>query len=645
MRFSERRDAERINNQDLLRFNIDYDYPEDLDLRPGRELHDKIVGRVLDRAQRSHSTMSSRHQDWMDIDASLKMFVQEPGKKPSKTKGIGESIVMPVSFAALETFTTYMTAAFLQDPIFKYRGVGPEDDLGAHYLEQKIALDSRKNRVGLALHTHWRDGFSYGVGIVSPTWKKRFGNKTAVESTGFMSKVGDIFGVTSRRKVLLENQLIYEGNELFNIDPYNFLPDTSVSIHEVQDGEFVGWLDESSYYLLLGLEDGNPEEYFNVKYLYETDGRGQLSSKNSRLLGKEDMYREHSRNVDLIHMCLNLIPNEWGLGSKTTPEKWLFTVGADKVLIRASPINLDHGRFPIEICAPIYDGYSANPQSIIGSISDIQATVNFMYSSHIQNVRKVLNDSIVLDPKMVNIFDVANPEAGKIIRLRRSSYGKVPISNVIQQLQVSDITRGNVADAQYLSEVVNQSLGTTDAALGVVRNTGPRISATAAQGARTATFSRLEKYARLIDLQSHQGIAEQFASNTIQLMEMETFIQVLGEYAERMSEDPNATVDNGRALVNPLDLVVDYDILAHTGSIPGSEDPNLWMSVMEIAGANPYLNSILDWGKLFKHTVKQMGAKSIDDFILSGKPPTVMPDEEVQRQVQAGNAVPLEEAA
>ena len=72
-----------------------------------------------------------------------------------------------------------------------------------------------------------------------------------------------------------------------------------------------------------------------------------------------------------------------------------------------------------------------------------------MFNSHVANVRKAINDMIIYDPYLVNSNDLKNPAPGKLIRLRRPAWGK-GVKDVAQQLGVSDVTRGNIADSTWL---------------------------------------------------------------------------------------------------------------------------------------------------------------------------------------------------
>ena len=50
---------------------FDYTYPDDLDLKPGSALHDKVRDKVMERAHDSARVMTTRHGDWNKIDHTL----------------------------------------------------------------------------------------------------------------------------------------------------------------------------------------------------------------------------------------------------------------------------------------------------------------------------------------------------------------------------------------------------------------------------------------------------------------------------------------------------------------------------------------------------------------------------------------------
>ncbi len=224
----------------LAQVSYDYDYPRGLDLKPGSEFHDKLLAKILRRANESATRMRERHSAWRDIERTLTAYIPPKTKREARQKGDKTMpVIIPASYATLETLLTYMVAAFLQDPIFRYYGTGPEDTVGALLLERVVQAQCAKMKVGLSLHTQWRDGFAYGLGVTPLEWHTHMGYKRTV-------KTRSIFGKVVSTKRTRKYGVLFEGNRLGNVDPFLYLPDTSVAVQDVQDGEFVGWVDRDN---------------------------------------------------------------------------------------------------------------------------------------------------------------------------------------------------------------------------------------------------------------------------------------------------------------------------------------------------------------------------------------------------------------
>ena len=140
-------------------------------------------------------------------------------------------------------------------------------------------------------------------------------------------------------------------------------------------------------------------------------------------------------------MYIDLIPKDWELSNNEYPEKWLFEVAADSIVIGAMKIEQNHGMYPVANASPDFDGYTPTPMSRLEVLYGLQHTMDWLFNSHIANVRKAINDMLVIDPWMVNINDVKDPKAGKLIRLRRPAWGKGKVSDYISQL-ISCIVTG-----------------------------------------------------------------------------------------------------------------------------------------------------------------------------------------------------------
>lgn len=635
----------RVGTFDLQK-NLKYDYPDGLDLEPGSDLHERIVDEVLNRAELSKRQISMRYDSWSEVDQKLTTYIwldEEEDKILLDDSRKPVTVVVPTMFATLDVLMTYLTAAFLSDDLFQYEGVDSKDEIGAKLMQLVIANQVKRAKIGLAMHTNWRDCLVYGFGASAVSFGKIVGTQSAIVRDSLVGgAIKKIFGNVnvSRDRV---KKTLYEGNFVGSIDPYSYLPDPNVPVYEVQRGEYTGWVDRTNIMALLSDEQASDGQMFNVRYLdfksdntsiyfgYDESGRGD----------KSGVYFPGGEGVttpcDVITMYIDLIPNDWGLGSSVYPEKWLFKIAGDAYVIQASPLNLDHNRFPIFVSCPDYDGHNLSPISRLETVFGLQTTVDWLFRSHVANVRKAVNDMIVYDPWVINSNDISNPSPGKLIRTRRATWGK-DLKQSIVQLGINDITRNNVADVAMIKGIMDESTGTIDAVKGLDRSGSERVSATEAGGRMKAALSRMERIAKIISLQAHVDAGYLLASHTRQMMSESTSVRVYGELANSLGVEYGTSIE-----VDPSQIDVDLDVVPTDGSIPGAKDVNAWTQMLPIILQDPELRERFDIVRLSKHMLRGMGASNTDEFERKNQRPVsaqVLPQEQIDKQVQAGNMIP-----
>jgi len=634
--------------------DIGYKYPNSLDLRPASQEHQRLLKEVYTRALESSREMSKRYDSWRKVDKTLTAYVkldntEEHIKSVDDRKPV--SIVVPYSYATLETILTYFVTAFLENPIFKYEGSGPEDIVGAILLEKVIEQQTIQFKTALALHTMFRDSLSYGMGVVTPTWDRKWGWKAVVQDQGFMSALFGKFMNTGKVRGR-EETILFEGNRLKNIDPYSYLPDPNVPIHEVQQGEFVGWIEQTNYMKLIELEK-NDSDIFNVKYLkgIGSGGRSQFNKTKSDS-GRSERYGNNSsygsdmatNPIDVVWMYWTLIPRDQKLGGSEYPEKWLIGLAADKVIICAKPLALNHNMYPVAVCAPDFDGYSATPVSRLELMYGMQEALDWLFNSHISNVRKAINDMLIVDPSLINMADLEDPKPGKLIRMRRSAWGR-GVENAVKQLAVSDITRTHIQDAASIIEYMQRTSAATDSVSGMIRKSGERVTAQESKSTTQNALSRLTKAAKIASLQAMQDIGYMFAVHTQQLMSKDTYIKASGTWAQVLAKEYG---EQSRINVTPFDLIVDYDVVVKDGSTAVGGDTEGWIEIFRIMSQQPQMYTNFDMVRIFKHIARIMGAKDINEFVLQEGPVppvqmSVNSTQNIEQGVQQGNMVPIEQ--
>lgn len=633
-------------SMDFGNVQYDYDYGDLGDLRPGKsDLHKRIVSEVMTKARASHSVMSNRFSSWRDIDRLLTTYV-EPSEADNELKNADplkpRTIVFPYSYAVLETMLTYLSAAFFNDPIFTYSGTSPEDTLGAMMLERVVQKHCQRNKVALSLHTMFRDMLAYGIGPVAPGWDVRTGMRRIQRQQGTFSATMD--RLLGRAPVAeMEEGILFEGNILHNIDPYCALPDCSVSVHNIQQGEFYGWIENTNLTTLLNREKTD-ENYFNCQYLKhiinkQIDFTANNSARDAKHKISRDALADHTKLCQVVHMYIDLLPEDWKLGDSPYPEKWLFSVAAGDVVIQARPLALNHGKYPVAVAAPDFDGYSAAPVSKLETQYGLQHTLNWLFNSHITNVRKALNDMLVVDPYMINIKDLQTAEPGKLIRMRRPAWGR-GVRDAVMQLDVRDVTQQHIGDASWIINWMNNLVGTDESMMGSMRQGGPeRLTKAEFNGTRNAAMTRLEHMAKVVSMQAMQDIAFFFASHTQQLMSQETYVNTVGEWEQRLKSEYGLDIKDSRMKVNPNDLLIEYDVDYRDGSIPSPDSAGVWMELFTLIAEHPELNQRFDITRIFSKIARANGEKNVQEFY------RIVPDQQVMDAVGQGNLVPQAQVA
>jgi hypothetical protein len=269
----------------------------------------------------------------------------------------------------------------------------------------------------------------------------------------------------------------------------------------------------------------------------------------------------------------------------------------------------------------------------------LQGTLDFLFNSHIANVRKAINDMLIVDPYLVNIKDLEDPEPGKLIRLRRPAWGH-GVDKVVQQLAVQDITRNNIGDSQYITTWMDRISGADQSMQGALRQGGPeRLTKGEFQGTRGSAVSRLQRIAMIIGMQFMQDTGTMFAVHTQQYMSQDTYVKIVGRYKEQLA----AIFGNKKNVrVSAQDLAINYDVLVRDGAIPGGNFSEAWLQMFSTIASTPELYQQFDVFRIFMYIAQQLGAKNVEDFRrnVSQVQPTVMSDEAVANEVQAGNLVP-----
>ncbi len=534
--------------------DLHYNYPLDgdgkrMDLRPGSTLHERIVREVTSRARESYAAISPRHKAWREIDAQMTAYITPSEKerlRQRKDPNKPVSIVIPFMYGIWQALSSQVFSVLSAEPeIHKFTPVGPEDTIGVALLEKNVARQSTYFHEVEALMIQFRDMLCYGFGAVSPIFTREttvdFSDKPMMVTDPMTGEdVPDPSGATMPVE---EEKLLFEGNRVYNIDPYRYLPDPNVPIHKPQDGEFVGWVRTENEVGLLANEDNADFGFFNAGYLEgkknaistvagsgNNDGGGtRINNRRSGVKGGEAGLHP----IDVIYMYIKIIPSRWGLGKSKRPEKWMFAVAADKVVIAAKPMRLKHNRFPVAVAACDTDGYASTPMGRLEYTMGMQKSANFNWNMYELATQNNIHGRSLVDQQRVNLNDALNSGPGGVIRVNRLAYG-MKVGDVFQPLPVAPPNPNAIANILNLQNWMQTATGATDTLMGTMREMGDRRSATEARGVRSSSLNRIDQLYGRFAGQSMHDLGLMMAMQTQQFMSASTFSKITGRYEEEL---------------------------------------------------------------------------------------------------------------
>lgn len=645
------------------------DRPIEERLRHGTSFHAEILSRLNARQRLAERNIAQRWDDWARVDEHTSLYLDLSRSARTGSKGSvtnkkempwERSIVVPASYAILQTYLTQLLSIFTRrDPMLEVTGTGPEDMKAAKLMQAILAYDQQHTVFLVQVYTVLQDAVKYGMGHLYDCWTEKYGWKFTKRPP---DPFADFLGVP---QVDRSWDILKQHNSVEAVDPRLMWVDPRVSIANGQKAEFAGHRVFCSYLEILEGAQKNGGPYFNVDYVSKL-GSGGLSRRDTtvarslkhlQMTGSMDDKDKgfHSKDV----MSIRLIPRDWKLGDGERPEIWQFAWVDKTVIIRAHRSEYHHQELPYAGAESNVDTHVTFNPGIIENLDGPQRFMNWMYNSHVANVMRHLNNSMLYAPSLVEELDILNPNAAGHYRLtalgeKLLQEGRITMDAVVHQLQKVDVTGGMLNEVTMLYDWSMRMTGASDAMQAQV--TKDKRTWGEIQQVNTGASMRMGFYAQLIDAMAIAQMARRWIMNRQQFTDREQFVRITGEFSREMMMSRDPRYQNGFMRVTPDDLVGNFDYVTRSGPMPADPADSIqsWTVLSETLAKAPMLfqvpdsmGRVPDMQELFKEFVRgPLGIRNIESFYKSlAPPPTVLPDEEVMRQKQAGNVIPLRGAA
>jgi hypothetical protein len=603
--------------------------------------------RVRERITMSRDALSQRYSVWAENEESFKAYIPTKDadalRKQQRKEGIPQytTIEVPYSYSIAMTAHTYFTSVFMtRSPVLQLAGRHGESEMATQALESLMDYQLQIGGNIVPLFMWLFDPIKYSVGWIGHYWDKETiqCRKRVTQPKRFM---GVVIPGTEETVDVVEEVIGYEGNRIYNIRPQDAFPDPRVSMWNFQKGEFFGRYFELSWSeIAAGARSG---KYFNTAELrkstqYGDNARDKGSSAITVLPDSDNEYLSVGEGensvrpvVKAYELYVKVFPQEWKLADSDREEIWVLTCRADDYTVfGAQPLGLYHGKFPIDVLEQEPEAYDLFSRSMMEVMKPINDSITWLVNSHMYNVRAALNNQLVYDPSMVNSKDLESPTAGKRIRLKPAAYGR-DVRTILAQLPVVDVTRGHINDMQIMADMLQRLTGVGDNVMGML-NSGGRKTATEVRQSASMGINRLKTVCEFFSAMGFAPMTQKLLQQTQQFYSREQQFRIVGDAANFAP---------GFANVTPETIAGFYDYIPVDGSIPIDRyaQANLWQQMLAQISKAPQIAGQYDLGRIFAWVASLAGLKNVQQFRIQGTNP-----QQLARQVQAGNAVPLEQS-
>tara|TARA_B100001093_G_scaffold515792_1_gene592999 strand:+ start:3864 stop:5777 length:1914 start_codon:yes stop_codon:yes gene_type:complete len=594
------------------------------------EQEQKLVDYCKSAMQMSYDRISRRYTHWNEADRAHDVYVQ-PGATTFREKA-----VIADTRAIADTVLTYMMSALTgRNPMFQLDGLNRKSHKSAAVLERLLHQQMRRTGAEARLAQHLLDCIRYGFAPTKITWDNS--NRT---------------------------------NQITNFDPRRVFHDPRVQWGDWDKMQYIIFSDYSSYDALL--QSGMYEKLRKYPALrnrispptggwdghrwHKEAGRGlsiDPAERNRRESGGTYFTLGDSRVVD--EMWVRLAGYEVNL-PQIDSLYMIVSVLDENVIIRCQ-LNPYGRQFPAVIGGLYHDAHKTYSQSLYDLLLPLHDIATWLLRSRIDNVQAALSNLIFVDPTQIAIGDLIDRNPHGIVR---TMPGAKPGEGVFIS-QVPDVTRGHWNDIEAMSQLKQRLSAASDAQQGMPTAEGGVRTATEIQRLTQLGSQRLGTLSRVISSTSVRPMVRMMVSNVQDFFASEGSIRL----SENDSAAPVADmVQDGYLDFNIKDIQGDIDYLVVDGTLPlePTRNAETWINMLKIlneTGMAMEYNS----GKVVEEAIRAMGVSDLDQFKISkeqqAKGPTpsqemmlmekargasVQPAQDIQREVEKGNLVPMRAA-
>lgn len=423
-----------------------------LELRSRLERVDRLYQREMDQTQANQDAKNANRQG--DADRY-------------------QNITVPVVMPQIEAAVTHQTSVYLTgQPLF---GVVAPPAFIDEALQLQTILDNNSIRGGWAreLILFFRDGFKHNLSYLEVDW--------SAEVT---------YSVDTNLDVSVKNgqpkEVIWSGNRVRRLDPYNTFVDTRVAPAEVyRKGEFTGYTEPMSRIALKSFIAELPDKIIaNIVPAFESGLGGAGGTDASAMnhytpsinpdvseedlaggtnwiswagLGNSQGKIQYKDSYEVTTLYCKILPSDFALGgaNRNTPQIYKLVIVNHEHIIYAELQTNAHNYLPILVGQPLEDGLGYQTKSLADNGEPFQSVTSAMLNSVIASRRRAISDRVLYDPSRITSAAINSPNPSAKIPVRPAAYGKNLAESVYQFPYREDQAANSMGQVSALIELSN----------------------------------------------------------------------------------------------------------------------------------------------------------------------------------------------
>jgi hypothetical protein len=592
----------------------------------------RITDYVKSMVDMSYFRIRRRYDHWKEADRAHDVYV------PPDTTDFREKAVIADTRAIADTVLTYLMAALAgRNPMFQLEGLNRQSRRSSLILERLLHQHMRRTAGEARIAQLLLDSVRYGFAPTKIIWN----HKT--------------------------NQ-----NNIVNFDPRRCFPDPRVNWGDWEDMQYIVFSDYLSYSTLLGTglyprlkldpklrhKVSPPRNSWNAHHSHREEGKG-LSIDPAQPLMRERSEHAYftlgdARIVDEAWVRMS----GWEINVPQIESIYIVITILDEGKVIRFQMNPYGQQFPTVIGGLYHDAHKTYGQSLYDILMPMHDIATYLLRSRVDNISAALNNLIFVDPTQVSVPDLIDRNPWGVVR---TLPGTKPGDGVFIA-QIPDVTRGHINDIAAMSDLKQRVSAASDAQQGMPTADGVR-TATEIQRLTQLGSQRLGVLSRIMSATTIRPMARMMVQNIQDSLAYEGSIRI---DEQNMPSSIAPLVKDGYIDFDVAkDLQGDIDYLVIDGTLPVEPTRNAetWINMLQIMNQTG-LNMEYKAGAIAEEAIRAMGITDLERFRISdqerqqqGPSPSqqlmmmekmrgasVQPNEQVQRQVERGNLVPMRQA-